>query len=185
MSGEPVTKGNASSTESIGMELIINAFKLIASSKNVQTRHPYLSGLYGAGIWLLYANSIQSLAEMDGSKAIYVPITSISMFFNDSTILLEKINTSKEMIVAVVCLYPKEGVTRHFWTKVTIPANTAKPSVKQDVQSIPNKSLSPPVKTSLPVPGKSTILPKTAHNPSVTNGGNYPRNPPVKRNKVP
>jgi len=86
--------------------------------------------LFGQGVWLMQARSAAQLRSMDGSRSVYIPMSSLGMFFNDSVIVNEKIDPTREMLLAATYIVSGDNTLSYIWTKASIPVETGKrPSV--------------------------------------------------------
>ena len=113
-------------------------FRSMANSKVLRERNALAYKLFGQGVWLLQAKSAPLLKRTDPSKAIYVPMGSLSMFFTNQALMQEKINPSKEMLVAFVYVVPNEGTLAYMWTKAFVKEeNTDTQSVSTPRANIP------------------------------------------------
>jgi hypothetical protein len=67
--------------------------------------------LFGPGIWILQAKSSSSLKSMKPSRAIYVPLSSVDMFFTDDKLVNSKIDPNTSMLVGIIYGVPEENVS--------------------------------------------------------------------------
>lgn len=126
----------------------------MANSRVLRERNAHAYKLFGQGVWLLQAKSASLLKKTDPSRAVYVPMGSLSMFFTNQALMQEKINPSKEMLIAFTYVVPEEGTLSYMWTKAFV------------------KEESNPQSSPAPAPVKSTRQRITAVTipPVVTNG---------------
>lgn len=113
----------------------VDIFKKMANCVTLRLRNINAHRLFGQGVWLIQAKSAEQLRKFDVSRAVYVPMTSLSMFFFDSSLFRERINPEKEMLVAATYIVPEGDTLSYIWTKATFPSAPIKTPVKQTVLS--------------------------------------------------
>lgn len=92
----------------------------MANSIDIQSKNINAYKLFGQGVWLLQGRSSLDLIKMDVSKAVYIPMSSLSMFFTNQSIYLEKIDPSREMLIAATHINLESKSISHIWTKVSL-----------------------------------------------------------------
>lgn len=61
--------------------------------------------LYGKGFWLLYGKNNKDIENVDPSKAVFVPLRSMNMFFDDKGIHEEVSNINMENQLYTLIFY--------------------------------------------------------------------------------
>ena len=168
-----------SSNSRLSRDETMDIFRKMANSKPLRIRNVDAYKLFGQGVWLIQAKSAAQLKNFDGSRSIYVPMTSLGMFFVNPVIMKEKIDPTREILLAATYLIPGDNTLSYIWTKATI---------SQDTQPVMKKELVPVSKVTIPIsptPVQPVKHPRV-NLPSVVNGsggkGNFQIKPrPVKR----
>lgn len=116
----------------------LDIFRKMANSRVLRLRNVESHKLFGQGVWLIQAKSAAQLRVFNVDRAIYVPMASLPMFFSNPAIMKEKIDPSKEMLIAATYIVTGENSLSYIWTKVIAPegSSTKKtaPVKKQPVQ---------------------------------------------------
>lgn len=106
----------------------LDIFRKMANSRVLRLRNVESHKLFGQGVWLIQAKSAAQLRVFNVDRAIYVPMASLPMFFSNPAIMKEKIDPSKEMLIAATYIVTGENSLSYIWTKVIAPVK------KQPVQ---------------------------------------------------
>lgn len=147
-------------------------FKQMADSKELIQRYRELHRILGQGVWMMHGSTGDQLKVMKPTMAIYVPMDSISMFFLSQTLMVERVDPAKEMLLALH--YGGGGQGSYLWAKVTIPT----PS--QNAIPKPTTPASRRTPAQVPMPKARVGAASTRPMPS-TRSPLMPRPPPSRR----
>lgn len=103
----------------------IEIFQKMVNCKALRLRNISAHQLFGPGVWLLQAKSASSLKVFDPAKAVYVPYASLPMFFVDKSLLQERIDPTKEILVAATYIISGENTLSYIWTKGSVNDNNS------------------------------------------------------------
>lgn len=127
--------------------LVLSALETKAILESIG-RSPYLLSKYqslhtilGSGIWIIKANSALELKNMKVENAVYIPLTSVYMFFNDQVLANMKIDPAKQMLVGLIYTIPLKTGPSIKYAYTSISFNPISPTpVTRSLQMIPKKT---------------------------------------------
>ncbi len=110
-------------------------FKQMADCRELALRQKELYRVLGQGVWLMHGSTGDQLKVMKPSMAIYVPMASIPMFFLSQSLLDEKVDPMKEMLLALH--YGIGGQGAYLWAKVTVSTTPPKQPTPMVLRAMP------------------------------------------------
>lgn len=130
----------------LNKEETMSIFRNMANSQHLRSRNALAYKVFGQGIWLIQGKSASQVKQIDPAKAVYVPMASLPMFFTNQSLFQEKINASKEMLVAITYVVPGDNSLAYFWTKAVFAEDTIVPKQppRQKVSTVPTPRVNVP-----------------------------------------